>query len=141
MREIKFRVWCETDKGNEMVYFLPMKLDNGLWFESLETHIDQHISDPMQFIGLKDKNKVDIYEGDILHFKTYEGGGFGKIGIDCYAQVVFGEHNLTNDSLYRSQGFYLLTGKSHHETSIHYWLKSHKACVIGNIHQNKELIK
>ena len=94
----------------------------------------------MQYTGLKDKSGKEIYEGDILHFQTYEGGGFGKVGIECYAEVVYGHHNLTDNCLYGSQGFYLLTSKSQRPSSISYWIKSHNALVAGNIHDNPELI-
>lgn len=92
-----------------------------------------------QFTGLKDTNGVEVYEGDILHFQTYEGGGFGKIGLDAYSEVCYGNHNLTDNFIYRSQGYYL--DRRYSAISIHYWLQSHKATVVGNIHDNPELLK
>ena len=59
MREIKFRVW---DRDNaQMVYSSKgyvgffEQVDGWDWYDTL-----------MQFTGLKDKNGVEIYEGDIL---------------------------------------------------------------------------
>ena len=73
-REIKFRIWAETDDGNELIYLGKSECDNGLWFDAPK-HLDKYIS-LMQFTGLHDKKGNEIYEGDVCkrerHKELYE---------------------------------------------------------------------
>lgn len=100
----------------------------------------------MQFTGLKDKNGVEIYEGDVLECKTFIG--------QYKAVVCFGEYNQdgSGDEYPPTKciGFYtdktkaIQTERNRHSfddtTSIvdseFSWIK-----VIGNIYENPELLK
>lgn len=150
------------------ILFRGKRVNNGEWIEGFYAHsgekkyilIDNDIAvgylamkevnpDTIgQYTGLTDKNGKKIFEGDILHFKAYRGGGFVcPIGTDIYYRVLFGHCNPDMNTLSEYVGFWAL-GKNYDEddlyeygNSINYLVDSHGAYVIGNIHDNPELLR
>ena len=115
MRDIKFRAWSSLD---EKMYQCYMKEDIQDYFN----HNDGITL--MQYTGLKDKNGVEIYEGDILNlWQTITDTPY-------IIKTSIVEFNVKFGGWYNS--------KDNHRLNIY---PSSRYEVIGNIHKNKHLIK
>lgn len=137
MREVKFRAW---DEEYEMM--LNMSSD-GFWgiekfFGALN---DRCIL--MQYTGLRDKNGIEIYEGDIVKFVTK--GGYSVRGVTdikyydepyCFLSLSGGSER------YRSHKERPLGSSGSSTPYKPYTWNSYKILeVVGNIHENLELLE
>ena len=121
MREIKFRIW----DGETKEY-----VKDG-WTYGFRIYANRNIQgpDPLgeifeQFTGLKDKNCKEIYEGDICRIVRYNG-----------------ELQTAGDIFFDKGAFRITNGYAVADTDSLGRFKADIVEVIGNIHENPELLK
>ena len=127
MREIKFRAWDKRDHKIIQVSALSLDPQNGWSNGVCGLHIGLAETDYnlMQYTGLKDKNGVEIYGGDLItpaglpptdfsiKLVEFNSGWYGY-------KTIVGEWNILADTA--------------HEGRMSVWE------VIGNMYENPELV-
>lgn len=165
MIEIKLRAWCAYNKemytdDNSPEYTFNISQgtvslipNNG--FDDLNSFYSGIADDiengflniiPMQFTGLTDKNKVDIYEGDICEVDNNENANHLQT-VNCnYAKTLKKGDILIIKKLLSGYTGQILSNQGEQPSLIgnvcnySLWNGSRQLKVIGNIYQNSELL-
>lgn len=119
MRELKFRVWNGYKTKEFKAYDRCRVAMDGAYLKIEPYRYDNDYAIE-QYTGLKDKNGKEIYEGDIVVNTYYDDGEMYKV-LWVDDSVAFGMESLDDMELYK--------------------LPLESLEVIGNIHENPELLE
>lgn len=130
MRELKFRAWVYYgERLKKPNYSRDYDSLDRFFEEHDENDIDQCIE---QYTGLKDKNGKEIYEGDIVRIKF--------VGAEPEIWVIGWDINLCRFGFFYSYKRILEGHWSNYDLKVIDYRKQPLE-IIGNIHENAELLK
>ncbi len=89
MRTIKFRAWDKNKKRYATISNIPLMNNGGIQFEFTKLSQERFVLE--QFTGRYDSNEGEIYEGDLVQYRSYEDWG-DKVGIILTKEVFYNQN-------------------------------------------------
>lgn len=137
MRAIKFRQIIRTNEGKfkHWRYWGYLNPDNPIDFDPPLGAVEWDARESLQFTGLKDKNGVEIYEGDVVKYKYCWG-------FDSDDNYFNSENNIEQNGIveFKAGRFYPLPELYDIGNGFYSW-RLFDFEVIGNVFSNPELVK
>lgn len=133
-REIKFRVYDEDLKRmrylNSSHDFICFDEKGNGYYHNMQTGLGEWFSDLMQYVGLKDKNGVEVYENDIIDIHQTVNG---------YNQFVIQYDNYKFSARYYNQKTKQILGWYQYDLDELFEINEteKEIEVIGNIYENE----
>lgn len=130
---VKYRIWCKSNQEWEKDEIAILSNGNILHLSTARRFpcmVKKDIHIIQVYTGLKDKNKKEIYEGDILNPNLRE--------------VIF-KTNVKCGSVFNCAGFYTHCHRQNRPEMLGLWTfgqtQAEVSEVIGNIFENPELLE
>lgn len=140
MNDIKFRAWSIAYgfmMNVEMISFKANRVfHDSEWWSDFEL---------MQYVGLKDINGVEIYEGDILKATCRKKVGYEE-NLNGYTVPIYEENHTqfwtVEHKVFNGMMGYMVYGVNRrwNQPLTKNTIRNCKCEVVGNIYENKELL-
>lgn len=129
MRELKFKMWNKEENKMYEVGQIDFQKEQAYmtnWWASTQSFFPFSMIELLQYTGVKDINKKEIYEGDIV-----------KVNNEIIAKVVWDKEDL---------GYFLYTNEENSIDTFENGVQplyaySDSIEVIGNIYENSKLLE